>query len=115
MHTLVNAAREMIEGTLAMIHTHGVRGEREEDLASALREQQVIEADIAQLQTLLEACREIARMKHPSIEHLLRHRGFGFEADRIADVVLAIEAIDHQNNLSILAHSGRAASDGCDC
>ena len=46
------------------------------------------------LQALLSACREIARMNHPSIEHLLRHRGFGFEADRIADVVLAIEAID---------------------
>jgi len=46
------------------------------------------------LDALLSACREIARMKHPSIEHLLRHRGFGFEADRIADVVLAIEAID---------------------
>ena len=51
-----------------------------------------IPADL--LPTLLAACREIARMKHPSIEHLLRHRGFGFEADRIADVVLAIEAID---------------------
>ena len=46
------------------------------------------------LQALLAACREIARMQHPSVEHLLRHRGFGFEADRIADVVLAIEAID---------------------
>ena len=46
------------------------------------------------LPALLEACREIARMKHSSIEHLLRHRGFGFEADRIADVVLAIEALD---------------------
>ena len=46
------------------------------------------------LPALLEACREIARMKHPSIEHLLRHRGFGFEADRIADLVLAIEALD---------------------
>ena len=46
------------------------------------------------LQALLAACREIARMKHPSIEHLLRHRGFGFEADRIADLVLAIEALD---------------------
>ena len=43
---------------------------------------------------LLADCREIARMKHPSIEHLLRHRGFGFEADRIADLVLAIEAIE---------------------
>ena len=46
------------------------------------------------LPAVLAACREIARMKHPSIEHLLRHRGFGFEADRIADLVLAIEAID---------------------
>jgi hypothetical protein len=51
-----------------------------------------IPADL--LPDLLEACREIARMKHPSIEHLLRHRGFGFEADRIADLVLAIEALD---------------------
>ena len=51
-----------------------------------------IPADL--LPDLLEACREIARMKHSSIEHLLRHRGFGFEADRIADLVLAIEALD---------------------
>jgi hypothetical protein len=51
-----------------------------------------IPADL--LPALLEACRKIARMKHPSIEHILRHRGFGFEADRIADVVLAIEALD---------------------
>ena len=46
------------------------------------------------LPALLEACREIARMKHPSIEHLLRHRGFGFEADRVAELVMTIEAID---------------------
>ncbi len=46
------------------------------------------------LQALLAACREIARMKHPSIEHLLRHRGFGFEADRVAELVMTIEAID---------------------
>lgn len=51
-----------------------------------------IQADL--LPAVLTACREIARMKHPSIEHLLRHRGFGFEADRIAEVVLAIEALD---------------------
>jgi hypothetical protein len=50
------------------------------------------------LPAVLEACREIARMKHPSIEHLLRHRGFGFEADRIADLVLAIEALDAQHD-----------------
>ena len=47
---------------------------------------------------LLADCREIARMKHPSIEHLLRHRGFSFEADRIADLVLAIEAIDAEHD-----------------
>ena len=46
------------------------------------------------LPAVLTACREIARMKHPSIEHLLRHRGFSFEADRIADLMLAIEALD---------------------
>ncbi|WP_144728513.1 hypothetical protein [Extensimonas perlucida] len=55
-----------------------------------------IPADL--LPALLEACREIARMKHPSIEHLLRHRGFGFEADRLADLVLAIEAIDAEHD-----------------
>lgn len=48
----------------------------------------------AQMDALLAACREIARMKHPSVEHLLRHRGFGFEADRVAELVMAIEAID---------------------
>ena len=52
----------------------------------------------APLQALLDACRKIARMKHPSIEHLLRRRGFGFEADRIADLVLAIEALDAQHD-----------------
>lgn len=51
-----------------------------------------IPADL--LPALLEACREIARVQHPSIEHLLRHRDFGFEADRISDLVLAIEALD---------------------
>jgi hypothetical protein len=51
-----------------------------------------IPADL--LPAVLEACRKIARMKHPSIEHLLRRRGFGFEADRISDLVLAIEALD---------------------
>ena len=50
------------------------------------------------LPAVLAACREIARMEHPSIEHLLRRRGFGFEADRIADLVLAIEALDAQHD-----------------
>ena len=50
------------------------------------------------LPAVLTACRKIARMKHPSIEHLLRRRGFGFEADRIADLVRAIEALDAQHD-----------------
>ena len=45
------------------------------------------------LENLLIAAREIARMKSPSIEQLLRHQGFGFEADRVAELVAAIEAL----------------------
>lgn len=48
----------------------------------------------AQWDALLSAAREIARMKHPSIEHILRHRGFAFEADRMVELVMAIKAID---------------------
>lgn len=48
----------------------------------------------AQWNNLLATCREIARMKHPSIERLLRDRGFCFEADRIAELVQAVEAFD---------------------
>lgn len=47
----------------------------------------------AQLENLLIAAREIARMKSPCIEQLLRHQGFGFEADRVAELVAAIEAL----------------------
>jgi len=45
------------------------------------------------LENVLNAAREIACMKSPSIEHLLRHQGFGFEADRVAELVAAVEAL----------------------
>lgn len=45
---------------------------------------------------LIIASRSVARMKHPSIESILRRRGFTFEAERIADLVRAIEALDAQ-------------------
>jgi len=44
-------------------------------------------------ENVLNAAREIACMKSPSIEHLLRQQGFGFEADRVAELVMAIEAL----------------------
>lgn len=47
----------------------------------------------AQLENLLIAAREIARMKSPCIEQLLRQQGFGFEADRVAELVATIEAV----------------------
>jgi hypothetical protein len=36
-------------------------------------------------------------MKHPSVERLLRHREYGYEADRVADLVRAIEAIPNKD------------------
>ena len=39
---------------------------------------------------VIEAARAIAAMKAPSIESLLRRRGYGYEADRIADLVKAV-------------------------
>lgn len=47
---------------------------------------------------LIIASRVIARMRHPSIEAILRRRGFNFEAERIADLVRAIEALDAQRD-----------------
>ena len=45
------------------------------------------------LENVLNAAREIACMKSPSIEQLLRQQGFGFEADRVAELVAAVEAL----------------------
>jgi len=93
MHTLANAAREMIEETLRRIRANPFRDDSDEDLASAVREQAAIETEIGQLEALLAAARDVARMRHPSIEHLLRCRGFEFEADRVAKLVAAVDAI----------------------
>ena len=97
MHMLSNAAQEFIELAIARIRANPLRSDAQTALASVLREQADIEEEIGQLADLLAAAGQIAQMKQPSIEHLLRHRGFGFEADRIADLVLAIDAIDGKN------------------
>lgn len=61
----------------------------------------------AQLENLLIAAREIARMKSPCIEQLLRQQGFGFEADRVAELVAAIEALPEAVALPITSPPGR--------
>ena len=91
---LVNAACVFIAERVETIGRNEWGMIAPEDRAPAQREHDTIEAEIGQLETLFAACREVARMKHPSVEHLLRHRGFGFEADRVAELVMAIEAID---------------------
>lgn len=97
MHTLSNAAREMIERTIENAHARG--GERDNaDLARALRRREAIETEIGQLETLIAIARKIAGMKHPSVERILRFQDFGFEADRLAELVVAVESIPVRNN-----------------
>ena len=59
------------------------------------------------LENVLNAAREIACMQSPSIEQLLRHQGFGFEADRVAELVAAVEALPEAVALPITSPPGR--------
>ena len=59
------------------------------------------------LETVLNAARDLACMKSPSIEHLLRRQGFGFEADRVAELVAAVEALPEVAALPITSPPGR--------
>lgn len=58
------------------------------------------------LENVLNAAREIACMKSPSIESLLRRQGFGFEADRVAELVAAVEALPEAVALPITSPPG---------
>lgn len=58
------------------------------------------------LENVLNAAREIACMKSPSVEHLLRQQGFGFEADRVAELVAAVEALPEAVALPITSPPG---------
>ncbi len=44
--------------------------------------------------TVLTAARAIAKMKEPSVEGLLRRDGFDYEADRVKELISAIEKLD---------------------
>lgn len=91
---LTNAAREFIAERLDTLERNEFNDYTPEDGASAVREHDLIEREIAALTTLLDAARALSAMQHPSIESLLRRRGYGYEADRVANLVLAVAAID---------------------
>ena len=40
---------------------------------------------------LWDAVTAVAGMKHPSVAHILRRRGFGYEADRVDELTTACE------------------------
>lgn len=92
MHILANAARELIERAIQRIDSRG-GGQDDADLLTALRQREAIETEITQLETLIAAARKVAEMKHPSVERILRFQDFGFEADRLAELVVAVESI----------------------
>jgi DNA phosphorothioation-dependent restriction protein DptG len=44
---------------------------------------------------LWAALQELAKMRHPSVAQILRRRGFGYEADRMDELVTAFDEIAH--------------------
>jgi hypothetical protein len=92
--TLINAAREFIEARLETIQANASGVYTPEDRDSVFREQAAIETDIAGLAALVDAARKLAGMRHPSVERLLARQGFGFEANRVAELVQVIDRID---------------------
>ena len=42
-------------------------------------------------QGLWDAIAAVAGMKHPTLAKILRRRGFGYEADRVDDLITAFE------------------------
>jgi len=91
---LTNAAREFIAERLDTIEKNDFFDYTPQDLASVQREHGLIEQEIANMGVLLDAVSAIANMVHPSIENLLRQRGRHREADRVANLVRAVEAIN---------------------
>jgi len=88
--TVVNAAREFIAERQETLNNDTQQRYTVEDHASVEREYQTIETEITKLTQLWESVMAIAEMKHPSVEHLLRRRGYRFEAERIAELVQVV-------------------------
>ncbi|WP_157837202.1 hypothetical protein [Geminisphaera colitermitum] len=45
---------------------------------------------------VIHAAREVAKMKTPSVPEILSKRGFAYEAQKIADLITAIDHFDQQ-------------------
>lgn len=45
---------------------------------------------------VIRAAKMIASMKYPSVEKLLRQNRYGYEADRVADLVAAVEKLPNE-------------------
>lgn len=87
---LTNAAREFIDARIEVVERNEFDDYTPEDVASVHREAAAIETEIARLASVVDASRAIVRLRHTSIEKLLRTRGFGYEADRVAELVRAV-------------------------
>jgi hypothetical protein len=72
---LTNAAREFIDARIEVVERNAFDDYTPEDVASVHREAVAIETEIARLASVVDAARAIARMRHPSIEKLLRTQG----------------------------------------
>lgn len=94
--TLINAAREFIAERQETLEDDTHQRYTVEDRASVEREHQAIETEITKLTQWWESVMAIAEMKHPSVEHLLRRRGYRFEADRIAELVQLVTQLHPQ-------------------
>jgi len=88
---LTNAAREFIDARIEVVERNEFDDYTPEDVASVHREATAIETEIARLASVVGAARAIAQMRHPSIEKLLRAQGFGYEADRVTELVRAAD------------------------
>lgn len=93
--TLTQAARAWIalrQATLNAVPSHASI----EDRTAVEQGYQAIESEIAGLTQLWEKAMAIAEMTHPSVEQILRRRGYRFEADRIAELVQLVMHLQPQ-------------------
>ncbi len=72
-------------------------GKEISEISKFLDRMESIEIEIKEgkkVEPVLTAARAVAKMKEPSVEGLLRRDGFDYEADRVKELVQAIEKLD---------------------
>lgn len=93
--TLTSAARAWSALRQATLEANPSRATAE-DRASVEQEHQAIESEITSLTHMWEAATTVVELKHPSVEQVLRRRGYRFEANRIADFVQLVIHLQSQ-------------------